>query len=69
MVLERWGDGVALAKKIASPVIDGHDQLITYIRDPEQYPPPQVAEYEQSVNDLCHAAIAANTKFQQSIAQ
>ena len=49
--------------------IDGHEQLVTYIRDPEQFPPAQVTEFETSVQDLCDAAITANTEFQQSIAQ
>ncbi len=47
--------------------IEGHEQLVIYLRDEDNYDPAELAAYEASLNTLCSNATAANATFQQAV--
>jgi hypothetical protein len=47
--------------------IEGHEQLVIYLRNEDNYDPAELAAYEASLNTLCTNAMAANATFQQAV--
>lgn len=60
--------GAAVAAAL-NRCVEGHKQLVIYIRDADNYDPDELAAYEASLNTLCTNAQAANTTFQQTLTQ
>lgn len=49
--------------------VDYHEQLIGYLKTPENYDPVEVATFEDGVNSVCESATAANVDLQTVLAQ
>ena len=47
--------------------VEGHQQLLIYLRDEENYDPAELVEYETSLDALCAAAVAANVELQDAL--
>lgn len=47
--------------------IDGHEQLVIYIRNSGDYDPEELATYEADLERLCTAAQDANAQFQRTL--
>ncbi|WP_296665645.1 hypothetical protein [Demequina sp.] len=60
-------DATAVANSL-SRCIEGHEQLVTYLKTPEDYDPTELESFETSVTDLCTAAKDAHLALQQSVA-
>jgi len=48
--------------------VEGHQQLVIYLRDEENYDPADLTEYEASLTALCSNAISANVQLQAALA-
>ncbi len=49
--------------------VEYEQQLIGYLKTPENYDPVEVATFEEGVNSVCDAATAANVDLQTALAQ
>jgi hypothetical protein len=49
--------------------VDYHEQLVGYLKAPENYDPAEVATFEAGVNSACESATAANVDLQTVLAQ
>lgn len=49
--------------------VEYEQQLIGYLKEPDNYDPAEVATFEAGVNDVCDAATAANVDLQTALAQ
>ena len=49
--------------------VEYKEQLIGYLKEPDNYDPLEVAEFETGVNKVCSAATAANVDLQTALAQ
>ncbi|MFV0287494.1 MAG: hypothetical protein ACK5IM_14085 [Demequina sp.] len=72
-VTERLEETLSLghvATSSLSSCIDGLEQLVTYLEAPEEaYEPTQIADYAESVTDLCDTAESATGTFQDSLTE
>lgn len=63
---------LATASAVANSLnkcVDYEQQLIGYLKEPENYDPAEVATFEKGVNQVCDAATAANVDLQTALAQ
>ncbi|WP_291380200.1 hypothetical protein [Demequina sp.] len=49
--------------------VDYKEQLIGYLKDPDNYDPAEVTEFENGVTKVCDAATSANSDLQTALAQ
>ena len=49
--------------------VEGHQQLVIYLRDEGNYDPNELVEYETSLNALCANAISANVQLQDALSK
>ena len=49
--------------------VEGHQQLVIYLRDEENYDPAELAEYETGLNTLCTNAVSANVQLQDALSK
>ncbi|MDN4473700.1 hypothetical protein [Demequina zhanjiangensis] len=56
--------GAAVANALTR-CIDGEEQLVTYLEDPENYEEEEILAFQESVEELCTAARDSNSEFQQ----
>ncbi len=65
-------DVLATASSVANSLnkcVDYHQQLMVYLKEPDNYDPLEVATFEEGVKKACDAATAANVKLQTVLAQ
>lgn len=63
---------LATASAVANSLnkcVDYEQQLIGYLKDPDNYDPAEVAEFEEGVKQVCDAATSANVDLQTALAQ
>lgn len=63
---------LATASAVANSLnkcVDYEQQLIGYLKEPDNYDPAEVAAFEKGVNQVCDAATAANVDLQTALAQ
>ena len=68
--INRLNETVGVASAVANALdrcIDGHQQLLTYVRNPGNYDAAEVAAYEASLNSLCANAASANVQLQNAL--
>lgn len=65
--ITRLTDSLALATTVAASLnrcVEGHEQLLHYVRNADNYNPADVAQFETSLTTLCDNAVAANLTLQ-----
>ncbi|GIG54320.1 hypothetical protein [Demequina activiva] len=49
--------------------VDGQQQLVTYLENPDNYEPEELADYAQSVRQLCAAAESSNEQLREALSE
>ncbi|MFW7415807.1 hypothetical protein [Demequina sp. SO4-18] len=49
--------------------VDGQQELVTYLRDAENYEPEELEDFSESVRELCAEAEAANDRLQNALSE
>ena len=66
VLVETIETGASVANSLQR-CVDAQDQLAEYLSEAEEYDEDELAEFENSVDERCTAAIAANRQFQASL--
>lgn len=70
--INRLNETLTAASTVATALsrcAEGHEQLLTYTRDPGNYDPVQVADFEASLQTLCDRAAQSHEDLQLVLAQ
>lgn len=70
--INRLNETIGVASAVANALercAEGHQQLLIYVRNPDNYDAGEVAAYEASLNTLCANAESANTQLQNALSQ
>lgn len=57
----------ALVSNALNRCVDAQDQLAEYLREAEEYDEEELADFEDSVDERCTAAVEANSEYQASL--
>jgi chromosome segregation ATPase len=49
--------------------VDGQQQLVTYLETPDNYEPEELADYAESVDQLCNAAERSSEQLREALAE
>lgn len=66
------GDLLAASQSVSATLVrcvEGHQDLVGYLKQPDKYDAADVATFESQVNSMCSNAVSANDELQQLIAE
>jgi hypothetical protein len=70
--INRLNETIGVASAVANALdrcVEGHGQLLNYVRNPGNYDAAEVAAFEASLNTLCANAVSANLQLQNALSQ